>query len=88
VPGLDRTPSARPTCAARGSPGRAPGPGQHGPLPGSALGVTLAALLAPSAAGPAELLRGFDATVLGGAAVSAAGAALVALLRGPHTAVK
>jgi len=50
---------------------------------GSALGVTLAALLAPAAAAPAELLRGFDATVLGGAALSAAGAVLVALLRRP-----
>jgi hypothetical protein len=48
---------------------------------GSALGVTLAALLAPPVAAPVELLRGFDATVLGAAVVSAAGAVLVALLR-------
>jgi hypothetical protein len=48
---------------------------------GSALGVTLAALLANPAAAPAELLRGFDDTVLGAALLSAAGAVLVALLR-------
>ena len=47
---------------------------------GSALGVTLAALLANPAAAPAELLRGFDETVLGAAVLSAAGAVLVALL--------
>jgi MFS family permease len=47
---------------------------------GSALGVTLAALLANPAAAPAELLRGFDATVLGAAVLSAAGAVLVALI--------
>ena len=47
---------------------------------GSALGVTLAALLANLAAAPAELLRGFDETVLGAAVLSAAGAVLVALL--------
>ena len=47
---------------------------------GSALGVTLAALLATPTAAPAALLSGFDATVLGGAALSAGGAVLVALL--------
>ena len=50
---------------------------------GSALGVTLAALVAPPTAAPAVLLRGFDATVLGAAVLSAAGAGLVALLRRP-----
>ena len=50
---------------------------------GSALGVTLAALVATPTAAPAELLRGFDATVLGAAVLSAAGAGLVALLRRP-----
>ena len=48
---------------------------------GSALGVTVAALLATPASAPAELLRGFDATVLGAAALSAGGAVLVALFR-------
>ena len=47
---------------------------------GSALGVTLAALLATPTAAPAELLHGFDEAVLGGAALSAVGALLVALL--------
>jgi MFS family permease len=47
---------------------------------GSALGVTLAALLATPTAAPAELLHGFDEAVLGGAALSAVGAVLVALL--------
>ncbi len=47
---------------------------------GSALGVTIAALLATPTAAPAALLSGFDATVLGGAALSAGGAVLVALL--------
>ena len=45
--------------------------------------MTLAALLATPTAAPAELLRGFDATVLGGAALSAVGAVLVALLGRP-----
>jgi len=49
---------------------------------GSALGVTLAALLATPTAAPAALLSGFDATVLGAAALSAGGAVLVALLGG------
>ena len=49
---------------------------------GSALGVTLAALLASPTAAPAALLSGFDATVLGAAALSAGGAVLVALLGG------
>ena len=49
---------------------------------GSALGVTLAALLATPTAAPAALLSGFDATVLGAAAFSAAGAVLVGLLGG------
>jgi MFS family permease len=44
---------------------------------GSALGVTLAAVLAVPTAPPVELLRGFDVTVLGAAALSAAGAVLV-----------
>jgi MFS family permease len=48
---------------------------------GSALGVTVAALLATPTSAPAELLRGFDATVLGAAALSAGGAVLVALFR-------
>ena len=47
---------------------------------GSALGVTLAALLANPAAAPAELLHGFDEAALGAAALSAAGAVLVALI--------
>ena len=49
---------------------------------GLALGVTLAALLATPTAAPAALLGGFDATVLGAAALSAGGAVLVALLGG------
>jgi MFS family permease len=47
---------------------------------GSALGVTLAALLAAPTATPTELLRGFDATALGAALLTAAGALLVVLL--------
>ena len=49
---------------------------------GLALGVTLAALLATPTAAPAALLGGFDATVLGAAALSAGGAVIVALLGG------
>jgi len=48
---------------------------------GSALGVTLAALLATPTSAPAELLRGFDVTVLGAAVLSVTGAGLVAVLR-------
>jgi hypothetical protein len=47
---------------------------------GSALGVTIAALLATPTAAPAALLSGFRATVLGGAALSAGGAVLIAVL--------
>ena len=53
---------------------------------GSALGVTLAALLATPTAAPAALLSGFDATVLGAAALSAAGAVLVAAARRSRSA--
>ena len=49
---------------------------------GSALGVTLAALLATPTAAPPVLLSGFDTTVLAAAALSAGGAVLVALLGG------
>jgi MFS family permease len=47
---------------------------------GSALGVTLAAVLAVPSAPPAELLHGFDVTALGAAALSAVGAVLVVLM--------
>jgi hypothetical protein len=47
---------------------------------GSALGVTLAAVLAVPSAPPADLLHGFDVTALGAAALSAVGAVLVALM--------
>ena len=61
-------------------PGWAAAPATRPATWGSALGVTLAALLANPAAAPAELLRGFDEAALGAAVLSAAGALLVALV--------
>ena len=70
-----------PTCR-RPWPGWAAAPSNTARYLGSALGVTLAALLANPTAAPAALLSGFDETVLGAAALSAGGAVLVALLGG------
>jgi MFS family permease len=53
---------------------------------GSALGVTVTAVLAVPSAPPAALLRGFDAAALGGAALSLAGAVLIAWLGRPGPA--
>jgi len=50
---------------------------------GSALGVTIAAVLAVPTAPATVLLRGFDVALLGAAALSAAGAAVVAVLGRP-----
>jgi hypothetical protein len=53
---------------------------------GSALGVTLTAVLAVPSAPPAVLLHGFDVAALGGAALSLVGAALIAWLGRPRPA--
>ena len=53
---------------------------------GSALGVTITAVLAVPSAAPVVLLQGFDVAVVGAAVLSAVGAAVVAVLgRRPRT---
>jgi MFS family permease len=53
---------------------------------GSALGVTVTAVLAVPSAAPAVLLHGFGVAALGGAALSLVGAALIAWLGRPRPA--
>jgi hypothetical protein len=53
---------------------------------GSALGVTLTAVLAVPSAPPSVLLHGFDVAVLGGAVLALVGAVAVAVLGRPRAA--